>query len=55
MSEPVETTQAPQQWEYKKTQGGNEDQLNKLGEENWELVAIGPTGNCTFKRPKKSK
>lgn len=55
MSEQVETIQGIQQWEYKKTSGGDEDFLNKLGNENWELVAIGPTGFCTFKRPKQKK
>ena len=55
MSEPIQTQEKGQQWEYKKTFGANEDSLNKLGNENWELVAIGPTGDCTFKRPKQKK
>ena len=55
MSEPIQTKDAGQQWEYKKTLGASEDSLNKLGNENWELVAIGPAGDCTFKRPKQKK
>lgn len=55
MSEPIQTQEKGQQWEYKKTSGADEDFLNKLGNENWELVAIGPTGFCTFKRPKQKK
>ena len=55
MSEPIQTQQKEQQWEYKKTIGATEDSLNELGNENWELVAIGPSGACTFKRPKQKK
>lgn len=55
MSEPIQTQEKGQQWEYKQTSGATEDSLNKLGNENWELVAIGPTGYCTFKRPKQKK
>lgn len=54
-NEPIQTKDAGQQWEYKKTSGATEESLNKLGNENWELVAIGPTGYCTFKRPKQKK
>ena len=54
-NEPIQTKDAGQQWEYKQTSGAIEESLNKLGNENWELVAIGPTGYCTFKRPKQKK
>lgn len=51
MSEPIETIQGIQQWEYK--QGSwREEELNKLGEEGWEVVSLnGP--RTLLKRPKK--
>jgi hypothetical protein len=44
-----------QKWEYKTTERLNEDAMNKLGEEGWELVAAVDTGYSSylfFKRPK---
>lgn len=60
MSEPVQVEQTTQQWEYKKTQGENEELLNKLGEQGWEVIAPiagyqGSTEGLLLKRPKKSK
>ena len=57
MSEPVETTQAPQQWEYMQTSNTSIENLNKLGAEGWQ-IAEGETLHQTqtiFVRPKKSK
>jgi len=34
-----------QKWEYKVLNGGlSEDELNKLGAEGWELIAVTGTG-----------
>jgi hypothetical protein len=45
-----------QKWEYKKTDSLEEDDLNVLGEQGWELVAIenyeGEAWYMYFKRPK---
>ena len=58
-NEPIQTKDAGQQWEYKQTSGATEESLNKLGEENWELVAtaVGSSscGRLMFKRPKQLK
>lgn len=57
MSEPVETTQAPQQWEYMQTSNTSIENLNKLGAEGWQ-IAEGETLHQTqtiFVRPKKAK
>jgi hypothetical protein len=54
----------PPKWEYKLTQFAQNDkadekELNRLGGEGWELVAVTPFGpqnallRGTFKRPKK--
>ena len=46
-------------WEYKSTAQLNEKQLNELGAQGWELVAVGVGGmgalsfTMFFKRPKK--
>lgn len=59
MSEPVETTQAPQQWDYMSSRlmGGMEE-LKKLGDQGWEVVD-GIKMDCgrevVFKRPKQKK
>lgn len=61
MSEPVETTQAPQQWEYTSLDVENGitgvKQLNELGEQGWEVIDGVKTGTCAtyLKRPKKTK
>lgn len=57
MSEPVETTQAVQQWEYMQTSNTSIENLNKLGAEGWQ-IAEGETLHQTktiFVRPKKAK
>lgn len=43
-----------QKWEYKRVEGCDEEDLNKLGAEGWELVATLSVGSCwfIFKRPK---
>lgn len=51
MSEPIETIQGIQQWEYKKGSWG-EEELNKLGEEGWEVVSLNDY-RTVLKRPKK--
>ena len=61
MSEPVETTQTTQQWEYTSLNVENGitgvKQLNELGEQGWEVIDGVKTGTCAtyLKRPKKSK
>jgi hypothetical protein len=37
-----QTRSARLKWEYKKTKDLDEKQLNQLGEEGWELVAVEP-------------
>ena len=59
MSEPVETTQAVQQWEYMSSRlsHGMED-LKKLGEQGWEVVdgiKMDAGREVVFKRPKPKK
>lgn len=56
MSEPVETTQAVQQWDYMSSRlmGGMEE-LKKLGEQGWEVVdglRMDAGRETVFKRPK---
>jgi len=43
-----------QEWEYKIVQINNrrELELNRLGEQGWELVAVDELGYYYFKRPK---
>jgi hypothetical protein len=44
-----------QKWEYKFVQLGGvtaEEELNKLGEQGWELVAVWSGLHCFLKRPK---
>ena len=41
-----------QKWEYMIIGSPNEETLNKLGEEGWELVAYSPYGSACLKRPK---
>ena len=48
-----------QKWEYKIVGNVNELELNRLGEQGWELVSVTFTdsayvGNYYFKRPKSS-
>ena len=56
MSEPVQVEQAPQQWEYLSTTlTGGIEQLNKLGEQGWEVVdgiRLNAGRETCFKRPK---
>ena len=37
---PGQSTPKTQQWEYKMTSGVSESDLNKLGEQGWELTGI---------------
>ena len=57
MSEPVE--QATQQWEYMSTYlGGGLNELNKLGEQGWEVVdgvKLNAGRELVLKRPKQKK
>ena len=60
MEETIQTQEKGQQWEYKTISTSTSDEeLNKLGEENWELVAtaVGSSscGRLMFKRPKQLK
>ena len=41
-----------QKWEYMIVSGPNEETLNKLGEQGWELVALSPYNKAYLKRPK---
>lgn len=50
-SEPIETIQGIQQWEYKDG-SWREEELNKLGEEGWEVVSLNGC-RAVLKRPKK--
>lgn len=50
-SEPIETIQGIQQWEYKDG-SWKEEELNKLGEEGWEVVSLNGC-RAVLKRPKK--
>ncbi|QEH34913.1 hypothetical protein OJF2_34580 [Aquisphaera giovannonii] len=48
---------AAAKWEYKSDQfaGNQDDRLNRMGEQGWELVAVtgdGPGQRYVFKRPK---
>ncbi len=38
-------------WQYKRTGPLDEEELNRLGQEGWELVAVAADGGCYFKRP----
>ena len=61
-NEPIQTQEAIQQWEYKsyplpagvQNLAKQEEDLNKLGKEGWEMVAA-TTGKLHFKRPKKKE
>ena len=61
-NEPIQTQEAIQQWEYKsyplpagvQNQAKQEEDLNNLGKEGWEMVAA-TTGKLHFKRPKKKE
>jgi Domain of unknown function (DUF4177) len=60
LSFPATAQTQPEKWEYKKIECNNppEAELNKHGDEGWELVSVAHagTGNCLyfiFKRPKK--
>lgn len=58
MSEPVETTQSVQQWEYMKMSGcADIEKLNKLGAEGWQIAEGEDLHASTtiFVRPKKAK
>lgn len=59
MSEPVETTQANQQWEYMSTRlTGGLNELNKLGEQGWDVVdglKLDAGRELVLKRPKQKK
>ena len=59
MSEPVETTQAVQQWEYMSTRlTGGLNELNKLGEQGWDVVdglKLDAGRELVLKRPKQKK
>jgi hypothetical protein len=37
-----------QRWEYKLTNGLTEEEMNKLGDEGWELTAIIGEGRAIF-------
>jgi hypothetical protein len=58
LSLPATAQTRPEKWEYKVTRGCfNESDLNKRGDEGWELISISfdSNGNCRdsyFKRPK---
>lgn len=52
-NQPVQTQQAAQKWEYKKG-SFSEEQLNKIGEEGWEVVGY-DSGVTLLKRPKQQK
>lgn len=41
-----------QKWEYTIISSPNEETLNKLGEQGWELVAFSPYGKAYLKRLK---
>ena len=41
-----------QKWEYKIVYGPDETEVNKLGEQGWELVGFDPSFHAYFKRPK---
>ena len=51
VAERIETTQGIQQWEYKNG-SWREEELNKLGEEGWEVVGLSEY-RTVLKRPKK--
>lgn len=51
VAERIETTQGIQQWEYKNG-SWREEELNKLGEEGWEVVSLSEY-RTVLKRPKK--
>lgn len=51
VTERIETTQGIQQWEYKNG-SWKEEELNKLGEEGWEVVSLSEY-RTVLKRPKK--
>ena len=62
MSEPIETTQAVQEWEYMATSNITIENLNKLGKEGWQFVEglgvsekPGETRKPVFMRPKPKK
>ena len=41
-----------QKWEYMIVSSPNEEALNKLGEQGWELVALSPYNKAYLKRLK---
>lgn len=59
MSEPIQMEQAPQQWEYMSTRlTGGLNELNKLGEQSWEVVdglKLDAGRELVLKRPKQKK
>lgn len=60
MSEPVETTQSVQKWEYMTTDATSHDflkKLNELGEQGWEVIDGVKNGktDTVLKRPKQKK
>lgn len=59
MAEKIETTQGIQQWEYLDPPSTiNAQELNKLGEQGWEAVAVGTNSGyikTILKRPKQKK
>ena len=59
MAEKIEITQGIQQWEYLDPPSTiNAQELNKLGEQGWEAVAVGTNGGTIktmLKRPKQKK
>ena len=60
MSEPVETTQTTQQWEYKVIEASQElNKLNEFGEQGWEVTGVTAAGGpvpskVILKKPKKN-
>lgn len=52
-NQPVQTQQAAQQWEYKRG-SFSDNELNKLGEEGWEVISD-YNGCLSLKRPKQQQ
>ena len=52
-NQPIQTQQAAQQWEYKRG-SFSDNELNKLGEEGWEVISD-YNGCLRLKRPKQQQ